>query len=36
MPTDTPRLDYLAGIGTGNRARPYRGVTTVVRLPHRF
>jgi hypothetical protein len=35
-PTDTPRLDYLGGLVTGYGARPYRGITTVVRVLYRF
>jgi MtrB/PioB family decaheme-associated outer membrane protein len=35
-PTDTPRVDYLGGLLTGYGARPYRGVTTFVRVLYRF
>src|SRR4029434_1644500 len=35
-PTDTPRVDYLGGLLTGYGARPYRGVTTFMRVLYRF
>ena len=35
-PTDVARVDYLGGLVTGYGARPYRGVTTFVRLLYRF
>ncbi|HEX8027630.1 MAG TPA: MtrB/PioB family outer membrane beta-barrel protein [Vicinamibacterales bacterium] len=35
-PTDTARIDYLGGLVTGYSPRPYRGVTTFVRLLYQF
>lgn len=35
-PTDSPRIDYLGGLVSGYSPRPYRGVTTFVRLLYRF
>ena len=35
-PTDTARIDYLGGLVTGYSPRPYRGVTTFVRLLDQF